>query len=100
MTATRLGPDGAELYTGGTQDLSLTRLEVPERFRRPARTMTGVAADPRADPLAAMCYRLTEAVHTGDVTQAKPDFHEAHRVMRIVETAYAAAERGTWLPVS
>jgi predicted dehydrogenase len=99
LTATRLGPDGAELFTGGPQDLTLTKVDVPERFRDLARTMTGVAADPRGYPLAAMCYRLAEAVRTGDVTHAKPDFHEAHRVMRIVETAYAAAESRTWLPV-
>jgi len=97
--AGRLGPDNAALATGGAHDLHLAKVDVPERFRELARTLTGVAADARGYPLAAMCYRLAEAVRTGDVAQAKPDFHEAHRVMRIVETAYAAAEGRTWLPI-
>jgi predicted dehydrogenase len=100
LTATRLGPDNVELYTGGTQDLTLTKVEVPERFRGLAHAMTSVAIDPRGYPLAAMCHRFADAVRTGDVTEAKPDFHEAHRVMRIVETAYAAAESQAWMPVS
>lgn len=79
-------------------DQTLEVIDVPERFR--ALPMTGVAEDPRAYALAAMCYRLAEAVRRGDVSQAKPDFHEAHRVMRIVEAAYAAAESQTCLPVS
>ena len=99
LTATRLGPDDVALYTGGAHDLKLTKVDVPERYSDLAHLMTGIAANPRAYPLAAMCYRLAEAVRTGDVAEAKPDFHEAHRVMRIVETAYAAAESRTWLPV-
>jgi len=98
--AGRLGPDHAALATGGAHDLHLAKVEVPERFRELASRMTGVDTDARGYPLAAMCYRLADAVRTGDATHAKPDFHEAHRVMRIVETAYAAAERRTWLPIS
>lgn len=83
LRATRLGPDDAVLLTARRD------AEMPEPVAIPVH--------PRSDALAAMCAKLAAAIRTGDRTGAKPDFPEAHRVMRIVEAAYDAAARGTWV---
>jgi predicted dehydrogenase len=99
IRAGRLGPNDAVLLTAGRSDLHLREVEIPERFSALTGTLTDVSAGPRGYPLAAMCYRMAEAIRTGDRSQAGPDFVQAHRVMRVVETAYRASESHTWLNV-
>ena len=100
IRADRLGPNDAVLLTAGRSDPELRERDIPERFSALTAKLTNVYAGPRGYPLAAMCYRMAEAIRTGDGTGAGPDFAEAHRVMRVVETAYSASASGAWETVT
>jgi predicted dehydrogenase len=102
LTADRLGPQNAKLLSAGRHDTVLKPVEIPERLKMLVGTdlHEDRIAQTRGFPLSAMCHHMSEAIYTGNKSDAGPGFDEAIEVMRIVEAAYRSDSSATWVNVS
>jgi predicted dehydrogenase len=97
VTADRLGPQHARLEAASRPDAEMTPVAVEQRYR----TIPGIPGlgpdpeQPRLFPMVAMCKGVCGA----GPERAMPTFAEAAHVSAVVESAYAAHERETWIPV-
>lgn len=98
IRAEGLGPQKAELWFANRGEQHLTRQTIEERFWVPGLEFCDDAEQSRRYPLAAMCAALAQAVRNGD-TVSQPSFDEAYAVMRVIEAAYEASEKGVWVAI-
>jgi len=100
VTAERLGPQHARLERAGPSDAAMTPAVIEQRYRT-IPGVPGVEPDPlrpQLFPMVAMCQRFATAVR-GDGDGAAPTFAEAAHVSAVVESAYDADARRTWVDV-
>ena len=101
VSADLLGPQNARIELASTSGGPFTDLPLRQQFLEiaGAPNIRENPTNPFVLPVAAMCYRLAEAVQGRNVSYARPDFSEAYHVMQVVEAAYRAHERKAWISV-
>ena len=82
-------------------DQALRPEPTPDRFKMLAGTTLheDQITQVRGFPLSAMCHRMAEAVRSGDLHDDGPSFNDGLDVMRVIEAAYNASDRKTWIDV-